>query len=55
MKIFRRILFSLALALSSIANMALAADLVIGIGSEATTMDPHFYNLVAATGDTSST
>jgi peptide/nickel transport system substrate-binding protein len=45
MKTFRRILFSSALALSSIANMVSAADLIIGIGSEATTMDPHFYNL----------
>ncbi len=33
------------LAAAIAATPALAADLVIGVGSEATTMDPHFYNL----------
>ena len=33
------------IALGLMAAPAGAADLVIGVGSEATTLDPHFYNL----------
>ena len=45
MQIYQSIFFTAALAMSSISSSAFAADLVIGLGSEATTMDPHFYNL----------
>lgn len=45
MQIRHAILLAAALAVGSVPLPSFAADLVIGVGSEATTMDPHFYNL----------
>ena len=45
MRICHALLLSAALAVGSVPASSLAAELVIGVGSEATTMDPHFYNL----------
>lgn len=45
MRIRHAIMLSAALVMGSVPFPSFAADLVIGVGSEATTMDPHFYNL----------
>ncbi|MBL8698407.1 MAG: ABC transporter substrate-binding protein [Alphaproteobacteria bacterium] len=44
-----RFLVGLCLGAAGIAGSAAAADLRIGVASEATTLDPHFYNLTPNT------